>query len=131
MTHMKAKAKEKGSPDGAGGSNGSSSGDNDGRGHMRGRGKGRGGGRGIGDGTGRDAYYNCGKTGYWSRECRSKQKKEEAHVAQDEESSLLLMEAGVVKAAMISSPTATGDTTACRISGQRDIAAHMRWYRLH
>jgi hypothetical protein len=101
---MKAKAKEKGSPDGAGGSNGSSSSDNDGRGHMRGRGKGRGGGRGIGDGTGRDAYYNCGKTGYWSRECRSKQKKEEAHVAQDEESSLLLMEAGVVKAAMISSP---------------------------
>jgi uncharacterized OB-fold protein len=34
----------------------------------------------------------CGKMGYWARECRSKCKKEQAHVVQDkEEGSLRLM----------------------------------------
>jgi hypothetical protein len=36
--------------------------------------------------------HSCGKLGHWSRDCRGKAKKEEAHVAQDYEGSLLLAE---------------------------------------
>jgi hypothetical protein len=33
----------------------------------------------------------CGKMGHWARECRSKPKKEQTHVAQDEEDVLLML----------------------------------------
>jgi hypothetical protein len=36
--------------------------------------------------------HKCGKLGHWARDCRGKAKKEEAHVAQDDEGSLLLTE---------------------------------------
>jgi hypothetical protein len=47
-------------------------------------------------GAGRGACHNCGKMGYWARECQSKAKKAEAHVAQNDGSFLLLLEAGSV-----------------------------------
>jgi hypothetical protein len=92
MTHMKVKAKEKGGFRGGGGR---------GCGRGRGHGKGRG---ASGDGTGRDTYHNCGKIGDWAHECRSRPKKEEAHAAQDKESSLSLLVAVGEKGAEIFSP---------------------------
>jgi uncharacterized membrane protein YgcG len=73
----------------------------------KGRGKGRRGGRGGGgrggapdssdDGARRakasDVCRSCGKTGHWAKECRSKNKRTaQAHVAEEEEMSLLLAE---------------------------------------
>jgi ribosomal protein L15 len=66
-----------------------------------GAGKGRGCGRGHGHGgssssgssrkpTG-DECRRCGKMGHWARECCSKSKKEQAHIAQDEEEASLML----------------------------------------
>jgi hypothetical protein len=41
----------------------------------------------------KEKCHNCGKTSHWDRSCRSKAKREQVHVAQDDESSLLLAEA--------------------------------------
>ncbi|WVZ76857.1 hypothetical protein U9M48_024783 [Paspalum notatum var. saurae] len=90
------KKKEQDEGRGAGGSGG--------RG-KRGCGKwqGRGGGENTDSGsntkTGRsdDKCRNCGKPGHWAYECRSKPKREEqAHVAHEDESTLLFLEASVV-----------------------------------
>jgi hypothetical protein len=40
----------------------------------------------------KEKCHNSGKTGHWARDCHSKGKKEQAHVAEDDESSLLLVE---------------------------------------
>ncbi|WVZ50904.1 hypothetical protein U9M48_002110 [Paspalum notatum var. saurae] len=71
-----------------------------GRGKWRGRGGGKNPDGGLGSGTksGRhdDKCRNCGKAGHWAFECRSKPKKEEqAHVAQEEETTLLLAHVNV------------------------------------
>jgi uncharacterized membrane protein YgcG len=39
----------------------------------------------------KEKCHNYGKTNHWARDCCSKGKKEQAHVAQDDESSLLLV----------------------------------------
>lgn len=75
------------------------------RGKRRG-GKGRnGGGAGVGgaentnSGAARreDKCRNCGKYGHWAKDCRSKPKRDEqAHVAQDDEPTLLLLTGGVI-----------------------------------
>jgi transposase InsO family protein len=92
------KKKEQEEGRGAGGSGGHG---------KRGRGKwrGRGGSKSTDGGssnstakTGRndDKCRNCGKSGHWAYECRSKPKREEqAHVAQDDEPTLLFLESGV------------------------------------
>jgi hypothetical protein len=54
--------------------------------------------------TGRGVCHNYGKMGHWARECRSKAKKGEAHATKDEESSLLLMEVGVIELIVLSPP---------------------------
>jgi transposase InsO family protein len=102
---MRMKAKEKG-----GSSGGGSSGGGGDRGRGRGRGKGRGGGRNGGansysreDTSARGVCHNCGKMGHYTRECRSK-KKGEAHMVQDDEPSLLLVEAGDVNTTLFSPP---------------------------
>jgi transposase InsO family protein len=64
----------------------------------RGKGRGRGGGSNVsnsGSSSGRagadDTYKRCGKKGHWAQHCRGKLKAEEsAHVAQEEEQTLLL-----------------------------------------
>jgi ribosomal protein L15 len=84
-----------------------------GRGRGRGRGRGCGSGRSRNGGNGEDsnsnshdgresggghnACHNYGKMGHWARQCRCKGKKAEAHVAQDDELSLLLMEPSSVE----------------------------------
>jgi uncharacterized membrane protein YgcG len=40
----------------------------------------------------KEKCHSCGKFGHWAHDCRGKAKKEEAHVAQDDEGSLLLAE---------------------------------------
>jgi hypothetical protein len=99
------KAKEKGDSSGGGSSGG---GGDHGRGH--GRGKGCDGGRNGGansnsreDTMACGACHNCGKMGHYAHECWSK-KKGEAHMAQDDEPSLLLVEAGDVNTTLFSSP---------------------------
>jgi hypothetical protein len=101
------KAKDKGGSSGSGGSSGGG-----GRGCGCDKNKGRGGGRSGGansssqdgheESVGCGACHNCDKMGHRARECWSKAKKGEAHMAQEEESSLLLMEAGVIKSASLS-----------------------------
>jgi hypothetical protein len=63
------------------------------------------------DGEGRDTCHNCSKVGHWARDCQSKAK-EEAHAAHDDESALLLLEAGDVTVKDVSpSPPATPPKT--------------------
>jgi hypothetical protein len=81
-----------------------------GAGKGRGRGQGRSHGRG-GSSSSRssskptdDECRRCGKMGNWARECRLKPKKEQAHVAQDEEeASLMLTSATLIRPEVISS----------------------------
>jgi hypothetical protein len=61
-------------------------------GGRRGRGRGRAsGGPGGSNKPAWDECRRCGKTGHWARECRSKPKREMAHVTQEEEATLLLV----------------------------------------
>jgi hypothetical protein len=60
-------------------------------GHSHGRG--HGGRNGLPDGSKKptgDECRKCGKVGHWARECRSKPKKEQVNVAQEEEEAPLL-----------------------------------------
>ncbi|KAK3121536.1 hypothetical protein QOZ80_8BG0655630 [Eleusine coracana subsp. coracana] len=81
---------------------GSGSGGHGGKGRGRGRGRGRGSGHSV-PRDGRDdrprragpgdQCQACGKMGHWAKDCRSKGKKQvKAHVAEEEEGSLLLAE---------------------------------------
>jgi hypothetical protein len=99
------KAREKGGSGGSGNFSGNGSSDGN-RGRGRGRGRNRGGGRNGGgnEGAGRGACHSCGKMGHWARECRSKAKKSEAHMAHDDEPSLLLMEAVEIQSTEIAPP---------------------------
>jgi hypothetical protein len=102
MARMEPKSKDKTGSNGGSGSNGSG-GNGGGRGRGRGRGRSHSGGRGgSADGAGRDTCYNCDKVGHWAHDCRSKAKKEEAHAAHDDESTLLLLEAGDVTVTEVS-----------------------------
>jgi hypothetical protein len=71
-----------------------------GKGRGRGQGHGRGGFSSSGSSskpTG-DECWCCSKMGYWARECRSKPRKEQVHVTQDEqEASLMLMTATLIR----------------------------------
>lgn len=79
------------------GSGGSSSGSGS-RGKKRGKGKGRGGRNSTArEGRNGDACLNCGKEGHWAKDCRSKKKGGQAHVAQDDEPTLMLVEADSVQ----------------------------------
>lgn len=61
-------------------------------GGRRGRGRGRAsGGPGGSNKPAWDECRQCGKTGHWARECRSKPKREMAHVTQEEEEATLLL----------------------------------------
>jgi hypothetical protein len=40
----------------------------------------------------KEKCHNCGKTGHWAWDCHTKGKKEQAHVTEDDESSLLLVD---------------------------------------
>jgi hypothetical protein len=77
-----------------------------GKGRRRGRGRGHGGSSSSGSSskpTG-DECQCCSKMGQWAHECRSKPKKEQAHVAQDgEELSLMLASATLIRPEVISS----------------------------
>lgn len=53
----------------------------------------------------KDQYRCCDKYGHWARECKSKPKKEEVHVAQEEEASMLLLRAHVTMGTRSPSPT--------------------------
>jgi hypothetical protein len=81
-----------------------------GGGGSRGRGHGRGGARGdtradsLGmweegggsDGLSEKCCFRCGKPGHFTWECRSKKKTGETHLAQEEESALMLIECGEI-----------------------------------
>ncbi|XP_066358327.1 uncharacterized protein [Miscanthus floridulus] len=64
------------------------------RGHGRGCGTGGDGDTRASSGSGKarqaDVCKNCGKVGHWAKDCRSKKKEEQVHVAQDDEPTLML-----------------------------------------
>lgn len=60
-------------------------------GGRQGRGRGRAGSSSGGNKPTGDECRRCGKMGHWARECRSKPRREQAHVAQDEEEASLLL----------------------------------------
>jgi hypothetical protein len=103
----------------------SSAGSGAGRGHGRGRGGGRGGGarsfsrKKREDGNGSDGlkercYYRCGKPGHFARECQSKKKAGQAHLAEEEESALMLLERGEI--CFESTPREKGDFSKSSVS---------------
>jgi hypothetical protein len=62
-----------------------------------------------------DECRRCGKMWHWARECRSKPKKEQAHVAQDEEEGpLLLMAATLTRPKVSLTPGYVVDVTSSR-----------------
>jgi hypothetical protein len=81
-----------------------------GGGTCKGRGRDQGHGHGGSSSSGSsskptgDECRRCGKMGHWARECRSKPKKEQAHVMQDEEeASLMLTLSTLIRSEEISS----------------------------
>jgi hypothetical protein len=57
--------------------------------------------------------HRCGKLGHWARECRSKAKKDQAHIVQEEEASLMVLrvtdvESTIVKALVVASSDGVG-----------------------
>jgi hypothetical protein len=87
----------------------------DGAGKGRGRGRGHDRGRGGSSSTWSsskptgDECRRCGKMGHWARECRSKPKKEQAHVAQDEEEASLMLESTTLIHPEVISSSAEGE----------------------
>ena len=71
---------------------------------KRGCGRGRGNEKGSSQPSG-DECRKCGKLGHWARDCRSKPKKEQAHVVkEEEEASLLLLKSEIDMRSRTSTP---------------------------
>jgi hypothetical protein len=87
-----------------------------GKGHGRGRGRGRGGSSSSGSSSKPtdDECWRCGKMGHWARECRSKPKKEQAHVAQDEEEASLMLATATLICPEVGHTEAGGPTAPAR-----------------